>query len=232
MAAAVSRISPMGFGMGPASILAWVEAPHGSLIPRPSTGLPFGHIVAPPDRLDARQAGERFDFPLAPALDYAREAAVALDQKHAGHAGNPECVPRREAAPPGIEQRGKREAELPVELPGIFGVVLRDGVDRQRAALVDALEKRERELAHGTRGLKKGDQGRAVGEDLLERYGAAIQLRQTDIRRARTGVEEFALFADHDSSVPLVQFHLMWGGQSWPQPAFSRLDPLESGSAA
>jgi hypothetical protein len=38
--------------------------------------------------------------------------------------------------------------------------------------------------------------------------------------------------ANHNPSVPLVQFHLMWGGQSWPQPAFSRLDPLESGSAA
>src|ERR1035437_10745212 len=126
MAAAVSRISPMGFGMGPASILAWVEAPHGSLIPRPSTGLPFGHIVAPPDRLDARQAGERFDFPLAPAFDYARDAAVALDQKHAGHAGNPECIARREAAPPGIKHRGNRKAELRVEPPGVSAVSLGD----------------------------------------------------------------------------------------------------------
>src|ERR1035437_4618785 len=149
MAAAVSRMSPMGFGMGPASILAWVEAPPGSLIPRPSTGLPFGHIVAPPDRLDARQAGERFDFPLAPAFDYGPDAAVALDQKHAGHAGNPECVARREAAPPGIEQRGKREAELPVELPGIFGVVLRDGVDRQGGAPVGGALQRGGEAARG-----------------------------------------------------------------------------------
>src|SRR5271157_217310 len=124
MEAAVSRISPMGLGMGPGSILAWVQAPHGSLVPRVSAGLPFGHVVALPERLDACQAAEPFDFPLIPAFDYARNGAVAGDQKRGGHARNAECVAHRVAAALGIEQGGKRDAELPVELPGVLGAVL------------------------------------------------------------------------------------------------------------
>ena len=48
--------------------------------------------------------------------------------------------------------------------------------------------------------------------------------------RVRLGVERAKILGRALRCHPAVLD--LWGGQSWPQPAFSRRDPLESGSAA
>src|ERR1700720_1530011 len=125
-------------------------APAGNLISGASAGLPLGHVVALAEWVDARLTAQPCDFLLIPPFDHVGNGAVGLQQKHGWDSRNAVIIADRETAFLGIEQRGERDAELTGELPGIFGVVLRNAEDGQGAGGVKPLQEREGELANGT----------------------------------------------------------------------------------
>src|SRR5579883_2307439 len=84
-----------------------------------------------------------------------------------------------------VEQRGKGDLELFLELGGAVLVVLRDGDHRQRAG-GDAVQKRQRQLANRATDLIEGEQRRTVLQDLPERQPAAAQPIQRELRREGT----------------------------------------------
>src|SRR5689334_11620326 len=169
-------------------ILTWTPA--GSLVERASTGFPLGHIVLAADGPDAGFRAQPLDLFTVPAFGDARDRTVAFDQEESRDAGDAIGVAGGVAGFGGIEQRREGDAEAPIELARIGGVVLRDPVHREGAGIVDALEERECELAHRTGDLEEGEQGRSIGRDVGERGVAAVEASETEIGRACAGVEK------------------------------------------
>src|SRR2546430_12690077 len=116
---------------------------HRESISRPSTRLPFRHALPLPEYAHPSLFSQRFHHPLVPALDHALDLSAGSDQKCGGDCRNPVVVAHFEIVLLVIEQRGKRDPELLVELACVSGVVLADAVHAHLAPRVQAFNKRK-----------------------------------------------------------------------------------------
>src|SRR3954447_22866703 len=185
-------------------IVQWGRGtPDGSSIAGASTGLPGGHVLALAERRDAVERGERLDVLFHPALDDARDCAVALDQEHGRDARNAEGVGGGEAVVLAVEQGREGDAEVAVELAGVLFVVLGDAVDREAVWRVEAIQVRERHLADGAGDLEKGEQDGPVRDQVMKRGFAAVETGKTEFGRTCPGRQKISLpAAPHISSLP------------------------------
>ena len=120
MEAAVPRMSNV-LAM---QLFHFTVAPHGSLISRPSTSLPFGHAVGGPQRIDPGARSQPRDILLAPTFHYTGDDAIAIHQKQCRHMRDAVGITGREAALFGIEQHGEGEPVFRGERVCVIGVIL------------------------------------------------------------------------------------------------------------
>jgi hypothetical protein len=84
----------------------------------------------------------------------------------------------------------KADTEITVEFPCVRGVILRDAANRERAAGMQSLQKRHRQLAHRAGHLEEDQQHTAAGRQFGEGGFPALQAREPEVRCAFTGIEK------------------------------------------
>src|SRR5208282_4765097 len=143
--------------------------------------------------------GDLLQVALAEAHATYLDLAVRRDQENGRNIGQPVSIGR--GLPCAVQQRGERHAVFPVELFRDRGIILRDAEHRgalPRVALVQALQKWNRELTYRAGDLEKHHNGGPALQQLVQRVLFAVQRLQGKTRRrmSRFNVRQGSLQAN------------------------------------